>query len=179
MKILIFSFMLMTLFATNAVFAPVSVVRQQFEAEDWSALFPEIAGCRRVVEPLSRNGAVVGQTADYRSTGSDEPYSCGAIALSFEPGARKAARARFAKNAEPTVSESRLKNFDAYRSSPLCGNDDSLGSIRVYFDEDKAIVVSARKGSENLMSFAENADYELLKKTIERFVRSGPRNEVR
>ena len=60
--------------------------------------------------------------------------------------------------------------YEAYKNSPQCGNDDWQGSIEVVFDKDKSLSVSANRGSNLILDFANNADYESLKKSMNRFM---------
>ena len=170
MKILAFSFLTVFIISANAVFA------QKSENMDWTDLFPEIPGCERIIEPLTQTGKIFEQTARYQPSRNDNPriyYGCGSITLRFEPSARKSASVNFSKQPNfPFTRKQTVKTFDAYTDSPLCGNDDWRGSIRVYFDEDKVLIVSAKRGAGDILKFAETADYELMKETIDKFVKA-------
>jgi hypothetical protein len=176
MSFLIVSFWLLSIFSTNAAVAPVPVDFRRDEKPDWSALFPEFQGCERVIQPLAQNGKIFEQTARYERQGFRENKNqfyvpCGTVTLRFEPSARKTASANHAKSFEiPPVGKRKVKNFDAYMNSPLCGNDEWMGSTSVFFDENMSLTVSAYRGTSGILEFAETADYAQLKKTIDEFV---------
>lgn len=172
MKILMFGFLTIFIFSANAVFA------QKSEMKDWSDLFPEIAGCERNVQPLTKNGEIYEQTAVYqpfeeKGNKSSGFWGCGEITLRFEPSAGRTASEAFSKEpSNPFNKKLKVKNFDAYRSSPFCGNDIWRETIRVFFDEDKVLIIKAKKGVGSILRFVETADYELLKKAIDVFIQS-------
>ena len=150
---------------------------------DWSALFPEIPNCLRIIEPLTRNGKIFEQRAvyerpNYQTDKGKNPnyFGCGSIALSFKPSARKLAETNYMNiTLEPFFippQKLKMRNFDAYGDSPLCGNDIWIGSTTVYFAENMSLSVSANMGGTAILEFAENADYKLLKKKIAKFVKS-------
>ena len=174
MKSVALVFLLIFIFSANAVFAQISA--QRVKEADWSALFPEIAGCERVVQPLTQNGEIFEQTAVYETRiNSDENriyYGCGSITLRFEPSARKSADKIYANSFKLFLRKGKIKTFDAYTSSPQCGNDEWRGSTSVYFDEDKVLIVSAKRGAGNILDFVETADYELMKATIDNFIKT-------
>ncbi len=169
--------MLLFFFSTNAVFAPLRVAAQKSEDIDWSELFPEFPGCQRTIQPLVRTGETSYQTAVYKPQNPEKfnpptYYGCGTIALRYAPGERKTETANFKPQLEnPFFRKRKIKSFDAYTVTPLCGNDDSSGSTRVYFDEDKVLIISAMRGAGNLLEFAETADYDRLKSAIDEFVK--------
>jgi hypothetical protein len=183
MKRITFSFMAVFIFSVNAVFAPLPIDAQKNENADWAALFPEIPGCERIIQPITQNGKVFEQTAVYERQnykeykGNNNYFGCGSIALRFAPSARKSARINYVNSIQnpiyfPPPQKQTVKSFDAYSNSPLCGNDIWVGSTSVYFDEDKVLMVSAYMGAGNILEFAKNADYELLRKSIDKFVKS-------
>lgn len=162
--------------------AQQSVKSKETVSADWSALFPEIPNCVRIIEPIKQNGKAFEQTAVYERAdfetrkGKDPNYfGCGSITLGFAPGARRSANINYNNiSLEPFFilpQKSKVKTFDAYSDSPQCGNDIWIGSTSVYFDKDMVLMVSANLGAAGILEFAENADYRFLKKTIGRFVK--------
>lgn len=144
------------------------------DTADWSALFPVIAGCRRDVRSLKQAGRVFEQTAIYQREGyeSNKNYTpCGSITLRFEPFARKTARKKTDTFFFLTNVPTKVKGFEAYQSSPLCGLDTWRGSTTVYFDEDKALIADANAGGEKILEFTQNADYGWLRKSLNKLVR--------
>ena len=92
--------------------------------------------------------------------------------LIFEPAARKTARENFKRSELSLLTQQiKIKNFDAYQNSPLCGNDNWIGSTSVYFDKDKVLIAEAYRGAAQILEFAQNADYELLKMTVDKLVK--------
>lgn len=180
MKFLCLSFSLLiffTGFSRHEILLQPSIGAKQIQTADWSALFPEIPGCERIIQPLTQNGEVFEQAAIYEREGyknnkNENYFGCGSIALRFAPSARKSARENSTIADFPLRQPIQIKNFEAYHSSPLCGNDDSRGSTAVYFDEDKVLIVSAYRGAEKILEFAQNADYELLKKSMKKLVKN-------
>jgi hypothetical protein len=179
MKVLSLGFIVLALlgsFNINRANAQRSTVMDRSPAADWSALFPEIAGCERSIRPLSRTGEIFEQTAVYRRAGfknaQNENYlPCGSIALRVMPGARKAAAENFKQLLPvPFRRKTMIGSFDAYSVSPLCGNDNRMGSLTVYFDADKALIVDAYRGAGSLWSFSRTADFEGLKKSMDELV---------
>lgn len=172
MKILTFGFLTMFIFSANTIFA------QKSKMKDWSHLFPEIQGCERTFEPLVKNGEIIEQTAVYRPQSVKENeaqiyYGCGVITLRFQPSARKDADLSYSDQGyNPFIRKQKVKTFDAYSESPMCGNDEWRGMLRVYFDEDKVLIVRAKRGVGDIFQFAENADYGLMKKTIDEFIKA-------
>lgn len=171
-----FWFLTVFIFSANAVFA------QNSETADWSNLFPEIAGCVRIIEPLKQNGKIFEQTAiyerlDFETRKDKDPnyFGCGSITLRFEPAARKSASINYTNLVNFPIyfppQKQIVKNFDAYSRSPQCGNDSWIGSTDVYFDKDMVLTVSENMGG-GILEFAESADYKLLKKTIGKFVKN-------
>lgn len=168
MKGLYFSVILGLLLLTDEVFSQ--------RATDLSVLFPEFPGCERVLEPIKRTDKSYEQTAVYER-GSQQDRSnpnylrCGSITLRFEPAARKSAREN------PSILDSqfrqpfKLKKFDAYSDSPWCGNDVWVGSTQVYFDADKSLTVSAYMGADAILEFAQNANYLMLKKAMNKLAK--------
>lgn len=176
MKILYFSFSLLLLFSCLVVESFSQSVAEQFQHEDWSALFPEIPHCERVIQPLKQKGEIFEQTAvyereDYQKFKNQPHYfGCGSITIRSASLARKAARENFAVNNFPMTQKFQIKTFEAYRNSPLCGNDISIGSIEVYFDEDKVLIVHAFVRAHKILDFAQNADYDLMKESMNRLI---------
>lgn len=145
-------------------------------ASDLSGFFPEFSGCERVLEPIKRNEKGYEQTAVYQRGSQQERsnpnyFGCGSITFRFEPSARKATRANPSILDFPFRQPFKLKKFDAYSYSPWCGNDMWLGSTQVYFDEDKVLTVSAYVGSHAILEYAQNADYAMLKKTMNKLAK--------
>lgn len=180
MKILCLSFSLLiffTGFRSNEVLLQPSIGAKNYQTEDWLALFPEIPNCERVIQPLTQNGEVFEQTAiyereNYKEYKGENYFGCGSITLRFEPSAGKTALENSTIADFPFRQPIRINNFEAYRSSPLCGNDESSGSTSVYFDEDKVLIVSAFVGAEKILEFAQNANYELMKKSMNKLVKN-------
>lgn len=177
MKFLYFNFLLFFLFAGLSVeiFSRQSIVAKQ--DEDWSAIFPEIPNCERSIQPITRNGEVFEQTATYEPKGykydvNQGYFGCGSITLRFAPSAGKSARENSDFINFPLRQQFQIKNFEAYRESPQCGNDNWRGSTTVYFDKDKVLIVSAFVGAEKILDFAQNADYELMKKSMNKLVKN-------
>lgn len=160
---LLYSTLGLIILSATAIFAQQTDKSKQSNTTDWSALFPTIAGCGREIQPLKQNGKVFEQTANY--------FRCGSITLRFEPSARKTAREKSSVLDFPMNVPTKVKDFEAYQSSPLCGNDDWIGSTAVYFDENQVLIVSAYMGGAQILEFAQNADYGLLKKSINKIVR--------
>jgi hypothetical protein len=180
MKNLFLSFSLLifsTGFSSNEVLSQSPTNPINYQTADWSVLFPEITGCERVIQPLKQNGEVLEQTAiyereNYKQNKGENYVGCGSITLRFEPSARETAREN-SKRVDffPFGQTVRIKSFEAYSHSPQCGNDDWTGSISVYFDKDKLLFVSAFSGAEKILEFAQNADYELIKKSMKNLVK--------
>jgi len=166
--------MKLSIFIMALIFSANTVFSQKNEKADWAALFPEMPGCERVVQPLVQNGETFEQTAFYRPREESESenrlsYGCGTITLRLDPSARHSAAELYEKQPKsPFFRKQTVKNFDAYSETPLCGNDDRRGTTRVYFDEDKVLIVSARRGAGDLLDFVETADYERLKESMNR-----------
>lgn len=178
MRFLFFSFSLFIIFiglAFNAFSQQVNIVKQ---GEDWSALFPEIPNCERIIQPITQKGEIFEQTAVYERQGyqkyknEQNYFRCGSITIRFAPSARKSARKNFTIINFPMTRKFQVKTFEAYRNTPRCGNDVSIGSTEVYFDEDKVLSVSAYIGAQAILDFALNADYELMKKSMSKLIKS-------
>lgn len=157
-----------------------SIVVKQNKVADWSELFPEIPNCERVIQPLTHKGEIFEQIAiyeqeNYKNYKGDNYLSCGSITLRFEPSAKKSAQAT-AANSDlgyfPFRQPLQIKNFYAYQVSPMCGNDDSIGVSTVFFDKDKILIVQANTWAKTIMDFAQTADYEVLKKSINKTVKA-------
>lgn len=180
MKFLFFSCLAIVLFGSlsvNEAFSQQLIVARQNQIADWSALFPEIPNCERVIQPLTLNGEIFQQVAmyereNYKNNKNENYFGCGSITLRFELSARKTARQSFAISVSPLRQQFQIKGFDAYSESALCGNDDWKGSTTVYFDEDKVLILSAYTGAEKILEFAKNVDYELIKKSMDKFVKN-------
>jgi hypothetical protein len=171
------------IFSAGETFAQQSLSSKAEQIADWSALFPEIPGCVRIVQPITQNVKIIEQTAIYEQKdfetrkGKDPNYfDCGSISLRFEPSARRSASINYANLVNFPIyfppQKSKVKSFDAYTESPMCGNDNWLGTTDVYFDKDMVLTVSVNLGGAGLSDFIENADYKRLKKAIGRFVKS-------
>lgn len=168
MKVLYFSVILGLLLLTDEVFSQ--------RATDLSVLFPEFPGCDRVLEPIKRTDKSYEQTAVYergsqQDRGNPNYFGCGSITFRFEPSARKTARENSSILDFPSRVPVKVNNFDAYRGSPLCGNDIWIGSTQVYFDDDKSLTVSAFMGADAILEFAQNADYLMLKKAMNKLAK--------
>ena len=169
--------------SVGETFAQQSVKSKPAQATDWSALFPDIPGCVRIIQPLAQNGKTFEQLAiyerqDFETRKDKDPnyFGCGSITLRFEPSARKSASINHTNLVNFPIymppQKSKVKTFDAYSSSPQCGNDIWVGSTDVYFDKDMVLTVSANLGATSILEFAENADYKFLKKSIAKFVKN-------
>jgi hypothetical protein len=168
--------------SANIIFAQQIDKSRQNDAGDWTAFFPVIAGCEREIQPLKQTGKIFEQTAnyehkDYKKYKNKNYFGCGSITLRFEPSSRKTARAKSSILDFPGNMPTKVKGFESYRSSPLCGNDDWIGSTAVYFDENKVLIVSANIGGEKILDFAQNADYKLLRKSVNKIVRGKKLNK--
>jgi hypothetical protein len=176
MKILYFSLLLFICAGTSVeVFSQNSA--KQIQAADWSDLFPEIPNCDRTIQPISRNGEVVEQTANYdwanyKGEKNQYYYGCGSITLRYAPNARQSARESSSTLNFPMNVPIRVKTFEAYQSSPMCGNDNWLGSTAVYFDENMALFVTANLNAYKIIEFAQEVDYKLLKKRLNKLARN-------
>lgn len=145
---------------------------ERSQTDDWSRLFPEISGCQRTIQPLTRSGEVIEQIAVYKRE-DDKNYKCGSITLRIAPKSRQSAAKDFnASSFNPFRRKIVIKDFDAYTASPLCGNDEWRGSTTVYFDEDKVLIASAQRGTNRILDFPETADYAMLKKSMDEFVKN-------
>lgn len=136
-------------------FSLVIVVGCSFSAygqSDWAGAFPDIKGCAKTIGPFERTGSFATQTAIYEG--------CGTIELRIAPGA-KAAREKNWQDHFPSL-KTEIKGYTAWRNSPLCGNDPWLGSIEVYLSEDKVLIASAYDRADQVLNFAEQADYIAL-----------------
>ena len=144
---------------------------QMEDHHDWSALFPEIPNCEREIYPIniSSDGNFVEQTANYKKNG----IVCGSITLRLKSSLKKDRQEIIKMHFRPTTQKVQIKNFEAYRYSPQCGNDDWLGSIEVFFDEDKSFTVSANRGDQDILKLAETIDYERLKRTMSKATQQG------
>jgi len=181
MKFLCFSFWAIVLLGSlslNEAFSQQSIVARQNQIADWSALFPEIPNCERVIQPLTLKDKVFEQVAkyereNYKNNRSENYYGCGSITLRFEPSARKSARENSKRAAYFLFGQIfQINKFDAYSQSPQCGNDDWRGSTTVYFDEDKVLIVSAYIGAEKILDYAQSADYELMRKSMNKLIKN-------
>jgi len=152
--------------------AQATIVMQKSQTADWAALFPEISGCKRTIQPLTQNGEVFEQTAIYERE-DFENYKCGSITLRFAPRARQAAAENFKMNNFSLFRrKTKINDFEAYTVSPQCGNDDWRGSTTVYFDENKVLIVSAYRWSGGISGFPQTADYALMKKLMDALVKN-------
>jgi hypothetical protein len=179
MKFITISFLVMMFLgicSVKEVFSQQSTTAMKDQTADWSALFPVIPGCERVIQALTQSGEVFEQTAIYKREGGNiNNGGCGSITFRVEPGARTAARERF----EPFQmfnQKIKIGKFDAYTSSPQCGNDDWIGSTAVYFDENKLLAVTANRGAAAILEFAQKADYELIRKSMKSPPKQGINN---
>lgn len=152
------------------------------KTEDWSSLFPEIPNCVREIQPITQHGKTITQSANYYQKSQLEnekkpSYAgCGSISFWVQPSARKSARER-SKTSFPSFLPFKIKNFDAYGDGPSCGVDFWLGSIEVYFDKDKVLRVSANHGAKPIMDFANDADYDLIKRSMNKLVKKRNRKK--
>lgn len=176
---LIFSLLILfTNFRGNEMFTHSSINAKQNRNTDWSELFPEIPNCERVIQPLTQNNEVFEQIAVYEREGyknnkNENYFGCGSITLRFEPFARKKAREDFKRSDYlPFRQVFRIKELDAYSESPQCGNDVWMGSTAIYFDEDKALILSAYLGADKILKFAQSADYLLIEKSMNKLVKN-------
>jgi hypothetical protein len=145
--------------------------------DDWSAFFPEFKNCERTVNPIAINGDVIEQTADYEFPGrrdrTDPNYfPCGSISLRMAPRSLKPMLAQDDIPFLPTSQKGIVRGYTAIHHSPLCGNDPWLGSLEVYFDDDKVLTVSASVGAAEILELAETAGYRAMKVSMDRLRRS-------
>jgi hypothetical protein len=169
--------MLLGLIAFTACSVLCQAQERAGHAEDWSAFFPEFEKCVRTVNPITTNGNVIEQTAEYEWPGRRDRtdpnyYGCGSITLRVAPGALKLMRARDDILFFPTSQKTLVRGYDAIRHSPLCGNDPWAGSLEVYFDHDKVLTVSASVGAVEILELAETTSYRALKIALDKFRRS-------
>jgi hypothetical protein len=178
MKFIYFGFWVIILLGSlnvDETFSQQSTDAKQNQSTDWSELFPEIPGCERQIQPIKQNSEVWDQAAvyereNYKNNQSENYFGCGSITLRFEPLARETARKSPDFIDFPLRQSLKIKNFYAYQVSPMCGNDFWMGATTVYFDKDKILTVSANMGAEKILEFARNADYELMKKSMNKLV---------
>lgn len=135
--------------------------RAAHRSPDWSNLFPQIERCVRKIGPMGYSGKMIQQEASYLYPGGSNSPWCGTITLRFEPGARKSRENKWAEYF-PT-EKIKVRGFDAWRNSPLCGNDDSGASLEVYFAEDRVLIVG---GIPAILAHVEYADYAMLKRIM-------------
>jgi len=172
MKFLTFSFLAIFLLGNiTEVNAQKSPNTTRNSIADWSGLFPEIAGCERVIQPATKNGKTFEQTAVYEREGykkyqNENYFGCGLITLRWDPFTKNSFPQNLANFDLPLRQPLKIKGFDAYRDSPLCGNDSWIGSITIYFDKDKALIVSANVGAEKILELAETMDYKSLRRKM-------------
>lgn len=163
------------------IFPIAAVKAQENKTNDWANLFPEIADCERIIQPLTQNGKVFEQTAVYKPANGEQNQifpGCGSITLQVQPSLKKSADANYATQiGSPFTKKLKIKDFDAYSVTPICGNDDSRETLYIYFDKDKALIINAKRGFGNILEFAESADYELMKKSLSRFIEN--KNETK
>lgn len=157
-------------------FSQLSVNSQSTQITDWAVLFPEIPNCEQVIQALTRNNNVFEQTVIYEWKGypknKNENYvSCGTITLRSAHSARKEALQNFRLYDSPTNQRVKIRGFDAFRDGPMCGNDVWIGSTSVYFDDDKLLIVSAYGSAGAILEFAQNADYELIKNSMNKIIK--------
>jgi len=156
---------------------PPVEMSEMLKTDDWSKFFPDIPNCDRTTEPLVQRGNAIEQVAKYRLRGyenSDDQESaqCGSITLRIEPNARHIARANFMTAAPSMFARAfSIGKSDAYSQWAQCGNDPSLGSTAVYFDDDKLLEVSAFRNGASILDFAQNADYEAIRSSMNEFVK--------
>lgn len=137
---------------------------------DWSHLFPEVSGCVRIVGAIMKSNGALKQTAVYERAGFETQksnpnyFGCGSITFRVQKGIKKPDSSDLYECFPCAVIK--VRNYDALRVSPLCGNDESRGSISVFLDDDTIVSVHAYQGAEELFHFVENADYALIMRTI-------------
>lgn len=112
---------------------------------------------------------------NYKNNRNENYFGCGSITLRFEPSARKKVRQSFAISDSPLRQQFQIKGFDAYSESALCGNDEWRGSTTVYFDEDKVLIVSAYTGADKILDYSRSADYELMRKSMNKLIKNKAR----
>src|SRR6202008_2957948 len=101
-----------------------------------------------MVQPIQRSGEAFEQTAIYERVGyknnqGPHYFGCGSITLQRQPDAIRLAEQRGKEEHMPFVQRFTVRGFLAFRWVPQCGNDVSLGSTTVHFDDDKILIVSA------------------------------------
>jgi len=175
-------------------------IRAEAQA-DLSQFFPNVPNCIKNIQPLTRDGNRLEQTAIYRIPRIAEqtqtsvsqpgevdltvypdsfmpglPTSCGSITIRSAPGLRHAARKQHKNAAQFDFSQSNkpflIQGHLAYSASPLCGNDPWVGSTSIYFEKNMELQVSADQGpGEMLLDFTRSADYIAIKASIRRLLR--------
>ena len=125
---------------------------------DWSGLFPEIPGCRKIVYQSAKSDNVVEWAAEYK-VGDRQ---CGSIVLRREANLFRNRKKSYAAFSDPTFRWTKVKNFDAIQGWALCGNDDFVGSIEVFFKDDMSMSVGANRGYKSILDYAQNANYGAL-----------------
>lgn len=137
---------------------------------DVDELFPEIVGCVKVVDRVRRADGFAAQSATYHWIGdekmrNDPNYTpCGSIEFRVQKNSRKIRADRWV-DYFPAQSL-RIRGYDAWRNSPLCGNDPWIGSIEIFLSDDEAIVLSATHSSPSILSFADTADLEKIARVL-------------
>ena len=106
-------------------------------------------------------GKAVEQTALYKT----DDRECGAITLRREPDLLAAKRERFASYAFPSTWI-KMRGYDTFQGTPLCGNDPWIGTLEVFFDKDKSLAVGAHRWNPSIMEFAQKADFASLKEMM-------------
>jgi hypothetical protein len=180
MKFIYLGFWVIILWGSLSIdksFSQQSIDVKQNQTGDWSELFPEIPGCKREIQPIKQTGEIWEQVAgyereNYKNNRGENYFGCGSITLRFEPSARKTAQKGSDFIDFPFRQWLQIKNFYAYQVSPMCGNDFWIGAATVYFDKDKILTASANMGVEKILEFARNADYELMKKSMNKLVKN-------
>jgi hypothetical protein len=129
---------------------------------DWTELFPEIPGCVRNIQPMIRINDTVEQTAVYKV--GDE--SCGSVAFRREPGLFPAKRKLYTTCDAFPSTWIKFRGYATFQESPLCGNDEWIGSLEIFFEKDKAMTVSASRWGLSIMEFAQKQDFKKLGKMM-------------
>ena len=119
---------------------------------DWSELFPEIPGCARAIRAMVRSDTAVEQTADYGG--------CGTMTLRREKDLLIKKRKLYTPSYSFPSGWIKVHGYEAFRQSPLCGNDEWIGSLEIFFEKDKTLNLSGyHHGGTAIMEFSEKADY--------------------
>jgi hypothetical protein len=127
--------------------------------DEWSALFPEIPGCVKTVARRTNTNNATELTANYQA--ADHP--CGSITLRRE---QNLLQNRKKWETSLFLRWVKVKSFEALESTPLCGNDDWIETVEVFFSENMSMTISAYRWHPSILDFAQKADYKTMEKQM-------------